>query len=73
LRLSARCLRRNSHECVLGYSPTLRLWYPSLVLIDAPCFKFYATLAGSVESLLLLLAYASCFRIHHELEGEVNQ
>jgi hypothetical protein len=60
--------RRSVHKCERGYSPTLRLWYRSLIIIDDPCFKFYATLLGSLELLFLLLSYASTFKFDSEEE-----
>ena len=31
-----------------GYSPSLRLWWRSLYLIEVPIFKFFTTQAGSI-------------------------
>lgn len=44
-----------------GYSPTLRLWWRSLVLFDVPIFKFFTAQAGVLGLLWLLLYLAPCF------------
>ena len=44
-----------------GYSPTLSLWWHSLILFDVPAFKFMVSQAGSAGLLVLLLYLAPCF------------
>ena len=44
-----------------GYSPTMRVWWRSLVLFDVPMFKFVTAQLGSLGLLGLLLYVAPCF------------
>ena len=47
-------------EGKLGYSPTLRLWWRSLYLIEVPAFKYLTTQAGSLVLILILFWLAPC-------------
>ena len=44
-----------------GYSPTMRIWWRSLVLFDVPIFKYVTAQLGSLGLLSLLLHVAPCF------------
>ena len=44
-----------------GFSPTMQLWWRSLVLIDVPLFKFYGPQIGSAGLLVMMLWLAKCF------------
>ena len=44
-----------------GYSPTLGVWWPSLVLFDVPAFKFAMAQLGSLGLLAILIFLAPCF------------
>ena len=44
-----------------GYSPTMRLWWRSLVLFDVPIFKFAMAQMGSLGLLAMMLYLAPCF------------
>jgi len=44
-----------------GYSPTMALWWRSLLLVDVPCFKYAMAQIGTVGMLGALLYMAPCF------------